>query len=35
MAALPANPSEHDLEMREVIHGLFRKYHLFGQGNRC
>ncbi|MGG4483338.1 winged helix-turn-helix domain-containing protein [Paenibacillus illinoisensis] len=32
MAALPANPSEHDLEMREVIHGLFRKYHLFGQG---
>ncbi|MGF9699555.1 MULTISPECIES: winged helix-turn-helix domain-containing protein [Paenibacillus] len=30
--ALPSNPSAQDLEMREVIHGLFRKYHLFGQG---
>ncbi|SCY85231.1 Transcriptional regulatory protein, C terminal [Paenibacillus polysaccharolyticus] len=30
---LPSNPSVHDPEMQEVIHGLLRKYHLFGQGN--
>lgn len=32
MAILPSNPSAQDQEMREVIHGLFRKYHLYGQG---
>lgn len=32
-AVLPSNPSAHDPEMQEVIHGLFRKYHMFGQGN--
>lgn len=32
-AMLPSNPSVHDPEMQEVIHGLLRKYHLFGQGN--
>ncbi|MEN1988929.1 winged helix-turn-helix domain-containing protein [Paenibacillus hubeiensis] len=30
--AMPANPSEADQELREAVHGLFRKYHLFGQG---
>jgi DNA-binding winged helix-turn-helix (wHTH) protein len=32
-AVLPPNPSIHDPEMQEVVHGLLRKYHLFGQGN--
>ncbi|WP_433582293.1 winged helix-turn-helix domain-containing protein [Paenibacillus amylolyticus] len=32
-SALPASPSAQDPEMQEVIHGLLRKYHLFGQGN--
>ncbi|CAI6080592.1 hypothetical protein PAECIP112173_02938 [Paenibacillus sp. JJ-100] len=32
-AALPSNPSVHDPEMQEAIHGLLQKYHLFGQGN--
>ncbi|MCP1187212.1 winged helix-turn-helix domain-containing protein [Paenibacillus sp. 1781tsa1] len=32
-SALPASPSVQDPEMQEVIHGLLRKYHLFGQGN--
>jgi len=32
IAILPSNPSTQDQEMREVIHGLFRKYHLYGQG---
>jgi tetratricopeptide (TPR) repeat protein len=32
-AMLISNPSVHDPEMQEVIHGLLRKYHLFGQGN--
>ncbi|HBU81389.1 MAG TPA: winged helix family transcriptional regulator [Paenibacillus sp.] len=32
IAILPSNPSAQDQEMREVIHGLFRKYHLYGQG---
>ncbi|WP_053782660.1 winged helix-turn-helix domain-containing protein [Paenibacillus xylanivorans] len=32
MAILPSNPSAQDQEMREVIHSLFRKYHLYGQG---
>ncbi|WP_440114148.1 winged helix-turn-helix domain-containing protein [Paenibacillus sp. QZ-Y1] len=32
-ASLPTNPSAHDPEMQEIIHGLLRKYHLFGQGN--
>lgn len=32
VAILPSNPSAQDQEMREVIHGLFRKYHLYGQG---
>ncbi|MCG7378338.1 winged helix-turn-helix domain-containing protein [Paenibacillus sp. ACRSA] len=31
-SALPDNPSMYDQDMREVIQGLFRKYHLFGQG---
>ncbi|MGO4732906.1 winged helix-turn-helix domain-containing protein [Paenibacillus sp. 2KB_22] len=32
-SVLPASPSAQDPEMQEVIHGLLRKYHLFGQGN--
>lgn len=32
-AMSPSNPSIHDPEMQEVVHGLLRKYHLFGQGN--
>ncbi|MEC0126443.1 winged helix-turn-helix domain-containing protein [Paenibacillus pabuli] len=29
---MPSNPSAQDQEMRDAIHGLFRKYHLYGQG---
>ncbi|MFC9710886.1 winged helix-turn-helix domain-containing protein [Paenibacillus sp. NPDC056933] len=32
MALMPSNPSAQDQEMRDAIHGLFRKYHLYGQG---
>ncbi|QOS81634.1 winged helix-turn-helix transcriptional regulator [Paenibacillus sp. JNUCC31] len=32
IALMPSNPSAQDQEMREAIHGLFRKYHLYGQG---
>ncbi|MGR6546412.1 winged helix-turn-helix domain-containing protein [Paenibacillus tundrae] len=31
-AVLPSNPSTLDEETRDVVHELFRKYHLFGQG---
>ncbi|MDQ0659716.1 winged helix-turn-helix domain-containing protein [Paenibacillus sp. W2I17] len=32
-SVLPSSPSAQDPEMQEVIHGLLRKYHVFGQGN--
>jgi DNA-binding winged helix-turn-helix (wHTH) protein len=32
-SVLPTSPSVQDPEMQEAIHGLFRKYHVYGQGN--